>query len=597
MSVSKKILQSFRKAKVANNVDHVNDQMDLNPHYPFNLRSEWLPDPSSSAMKLFLNKVQNAPDEDYAPSIKKLDELITSSPVMTYLINNACRENANLIASQMTIAEDDQVTLPVISSKDDLLNHFNKILKMAPEFFDGALVGLPFSAIVVGIDPTLSGVTLFGLPEFNKQLEDVLNAWNLFLASEDSNTGFRVDGEQWLSTQAKNQYQFEVWKKDREDVPYWNSWNSFFTRQFIDPAHSRPIADPESNQILISANDGSLFRWDEDINAKDVFWFKDMTYSIADIFSSENLTQQKVMNDHNLVELFTDGTIFQTYLNPYNYHRWWCPVNGEILFDPIVIPGAFFNKLVVPDYGGATTASLPYLVQVNARGLIVFKTKDYGYVCCIPLGMSEVSSIVFDEKMKNPGGTVHKGQEMGKFEYGGSSFVMIFQKQPGNRLIFQNAVGDVYEKRPVLPKSSSGSGGNITLIGSQIGKWETVDYNVDSTSKWMNTGYVNDGKSYSIKYIGGLWTANPENNDGNLYGPQGSDVVADQPCYPLQGANEGALIGRVGKNKPFLIGMGATIPAGQTGPLLLCINDDLDGKCGAGLTDNVGTILVSIKPS
>lgn len=67
--------------------------------------------------------------------------------------------------------------------------------------------------------------------------------------------------------------------------------------------------------------------------------------------------------------------MFQTYLNPYNFHRWWCPVNGTVLFDPITIQGDYFNKLVLPDFAGATTSSLPYLVEVNARGLMVIDTE------------------------------------------------------------------------------------------------------------------------------------------------------------------------------------------------------------------------------
>jgi phosphatidylserine decarboxylase len=204
-----------------------------------------------------------------------------------------------------------------------------------------------------------------------------------------------------------------------------------------------------------------------------VFWFKDMKYSLSDILSSPVKEQQKLIDRHGLVEMFTGGYIFQTYLNPYNFHRWWCPVNGEVLFKPFAIPGCFFNKLVLPDFGGATTASLPYLAQVNARGLIVFKTKDYGHVCCIPLGMSEVSSIEFDRAMTK-GATVRKGQEMGKFNYGGSSFAIIYEKLPGKELVFETAKGKKFPQRPVLPKSSSGTGQNVTNIGAQIGVWKSV---------------------------------------------------------------------------------------------------------------------------
>jgi phosphatidylserine decarboxylase len=104
------------------------------------------------------------------------------------------------------------------------------------------------------------------------------------------------------------------------------------------------------------------------------------------------------------------------------------------------------------------------------RGLIVFKTKDYGHVCCIPLGMNEVSCIDFDPAMVQ-GAKVKKGQEMGTFNYGGSSFAVIYEKLSKKGLFFVNAEGTLYEQNPPLPQGSSGSGGEVTLIGSQIGIW------------------------------------------------------------------------------------------------------------------------------
>ncbi|MGB9365071.1 MAG: phophatidylserine decarboxylase associated domain-containing protein [Xanthobacteraceae bacterium] len=439
-------------------------QFAINP-YPSNLQSGWLPPYGSNSMQVYFDKVLQADKKEYAPCIKALDEFIEKNDVIKFLLQDACDANLSVVAQSTK-----DVPIPRIKDKDTLLNAFNTILTHAPSFINDDLVGLPFSALVVGIDPTLSGMTLFRLPMFNEKMAAILEDWNKFLGTSDSNVGFRVDGEQWLSDAAKKQYVFPQWKKDSEKLPYWKSWNSFFTRQFLDPAKARPIADPDSNQTVICPNDGSLFRWDANISKRDVFWFKDMNYSLSDILSSPVPEQQKVIDDHKLVDMFENGYIFQTYLNPYNFHRWWVPVVGEVLFDPLAIPGYFFNKLVIPDFGGATTASLPYLAQVNARGLVVFKTKDYGYVCCIPLGMSEVSSIEFDPAMKK-GAQVKKGQEMGKFNYGGSSFAIIYQKLPNKELIFVNSDGVPYPQLPVLPTSSSGSGGNVTNIGSQIGIW------------------------------------------------------------------------------------------------------------------------------
>lgn len=449
--------------------------MGMFPGSPFNVQSGWMPEPGHPALKKFVDTILDAPPipaTDWAPSVQALNELLEENDVLGYLVDTACRQNWNVIASGT--AEAAGVEVHRIPDRYTLLNGFNFLLTRWPHFIDDALVGLPFSAWVVGIDPTWSGSVLFGLPQFNDKMGKILEDWHQFLGSPASNGGFQVDGEQWLSPTAKKSYQFHLWEKDNPEVPYWNSWNSFFTRQFKDPKKARPIASPKDNRIVNSANDGSLFRWRSDLKETDVFWFKDMSYSLSDILSSPVPGQQRLIDEYDLVEKFKGGTIFQTYLNPYNFHRWWVPVNGTVLFNPLAVPGFFFNKLVLPDYTGATTASLPYLAQVNARGIIVIDTDDYGLVCCVPLGMSEVSTISFNDKMVE-GAPVKKGDEMGMFNYGGSSFALIFQHLPKKRLVFMQANGDLYEEDPQGATSSSGSGGEPTLIGSQIGVWVDLE--------------------------------------------------------------------------------------------------------------------------
>jgi phosphatidylserine decarboxylase len=438
---------------------------------PYAIQSSWLPKHGSKSMQTYFNEILNAELVEWHPCVKALGVFIEGNEVVKEMVQSACDENLNIIDAHLKSA--DGVPIPRIKDMYTLLNAFNAILTRAPAFINDDLVGLPFSAFVVGIDPTLSGSELFRMPAFNEKMGAILQEWNKFLASGASNTGFRVEGKQWLSDVAKKQYDFPIWEKDSQTLPYWNSWNSFFTRKFKDKKISRPIDHPHKDQVVNSANDGSLFRWRPDISKKDVFWFKDMEYSLSDILSSSVIDQQTTIDNYNLVDMFSGGSIFQTYLNPYNFHRWWVPVDGEVLFDPFSIPGCFFNKLVLPDFGGATTASLPYLAQVNARGLIVIKTKNYGHVCCIPLGMSEVSTVQFDDTMTQ-GTSVKKGDEMGMFNYGGSSFVLIFEKVPGKKLSFEDASGMPYMQDPPLPDGSAGSGGQPTLIGAQIGVWKNA---------------------------------------------------------------------------------------------------------------------------
>jgi phosphatidylserine decarboxylase len=441
----------------------------FNPHQlvPFNVQSSWLPHPSRKSFRQFFEMILQTERKKFPPSIQALKDLINSNEALTYLAKNAFRQNANILAAQQSGSE---APIPPIPDLDTLLHAFNAILNQPPQFINDDLVGLPFSAIVVGIDATLGGSTLFRLPMFNKKMKAVLNDWTTFLTSPESASGFTVEGQQWLSPAAKAQYDFPIWKKDSVTLPYWKSWDSFFTRTFSDPATERPIAGQDTNQVVICPNDGSLFCWESQVQRKDVFWLKSMPYSLDDIFSSPDPEQEALIKNLKLSEMFENGYVFQTYLNPYNFHRWWVPVNGTVLFDPLVIPGCFFSKLVLPDYGGATTASTPYLSEANARGLLVFETEGYGNVCCIPLGMSEVSSVEFDHAMTK-GAKVRKGQEMGSFHYGGSSFVVIYQSLPDKQLVFMNSQGAPYPQQPPPPGSSAGASSYGTNIGSQIGQW------------------------------------------------------------------------------------------------------------------------------
>ncbi|KQB43360.1 hypothetical protein [Flavobacterium aquidurense] len=119
--------------------------------------------------------------------------------------------------------------------------------------------------------------------------------------------------------------------------------------------------------------------------------------------------------------------------------------------------------------------------------------------------------------------------------------------------------------------------------------------NPNPSYPWLDTGIrINASTVASISYLKGLWTANPNDNYGQLYNANGNPTYINaKPGYTMPNENEGALIGKVG-DTVFLIGMGATTPVGLVGKLELCINDDLTGEYGAGLADNIGSITVQI---
>ncbi|OMQ09747.1 hypothetical protein [[Flexibacter] sp. ATCC 35103] len=119
--------------------------------------------------------------------------------------------------------------------------------------------------------------------------------------------------------------------------------------------------------------------------------------------------------------------------------------------------------------------------------------------------------------------------------------------------------------------------------------------NPNPSYPWFDTGIrMNASTVASISYLKGLWTANPNDNNGQLYNANGNPTYINaKPGYTMPNENEGALIGKIGETV-FLVGMGVTTPAGLVGKLELCINDDLNGEYGAGLSDNIGSITVQI---
>lgn len=96
----------------------------------------------------------------------------------------------------------------------------------------------------------------------------------------------------------------------------------------------------------------------------------------------------------------------------------------------------------------------------------------------------------------------------------------------------------------------------------------------------------------------GRWIFNPSQP------AVGGDGAANLPTagrtnYTFDGpqGREGQLIGRIGRQKPFVAGAHGThrISRHEIGSLYLMINDDIAHSSGAGLSDNSGHLTVSVE--
>jgi phosphatidylserine decarboxylase len=68
------------------------------------------------------------------------------------------------------------------------------------------------------------------------------------------------------------------------------------------------------------------------------------------------------------------------------------------------------------------------MAHVAARAIFVIEADDpvIGLVAFVAIGMSEVSSCMIDSKVK-PGYHVAKGEEIGFFQFGGSTHCLVFR--------------------------------------------------------------------------------------------------------------------------------------------------------------------------
>jgi phosphatidylserine decarboxylase len=94
-----------------------------------------------------------------------------------------------------------------------------------------------------------------------------------------------------------------------------------------------------------------------------------------------------------------------------------------------VVEGTYYSEA---DSEGADAVepmnSQSYLAHVAARAVILIEADDpvIGLMAFVPVGMSEVSSCMIDPKV-TPGYHVGKGEELGYFQYGGSTHCLVFR--------------------------------------------------------------------------------------------------------------------------------------------------------------------------
>ncbi|MEI7898090.1 MAG: phosphatidylserine decarboxylase, partial [bacterium] len=74
--------------------------------------------------------------------------------------------------------------------------------------------------------------------------------------------------------------------------------------------------------------------------------------------------------------------------------------------------------------------TVPSWQAIETRGCVIIDTQDFGLVAILPIGMSQICSVKFEDNI-HTGTIIKKGDMMGCFLFGGSDIVMIFQQKAG----------------------------------------------------------------------------------------------------------------------------------------------------------------------
>jgi phosphatidylserine decarboxylase len=265
---------------------------------------------------------------------------------------------------------------------------------------------------------TNGGHAFFLNEKVNAHIKEILCAWGAFLKTPGSCETLNDDPELgWFGRNAMADLkEFALDFECNPELPHYgfSSWDSFFTRRFR-PGR-RPVDSPSDSSIVCNPCESAPYKISRNAKLLDKFWVKGQRYSL-----------KHILKDDSLSPSFVGGTIYQAFLSALSYHRWHCPVDGTVV-KTYNIDGTYFSESESAHFDEvAPNTSQGYLVEVATRAVVVIQADDplIGLLCFVAVGMVEVSSC---EVVVTEGQRLRKGDELGMFHFGGSTFCLIFQE-------------------------------------------------------------------------------------------------------------------------------------------------------------------------
>jgi phosphatidylserine decarboxylase len=178
------------------------------------------------------------------------------------------------------------------------------------------------------------------------------------------------------------------------------SFNDFFTRKL--KSNARPV--DSGSTVAVSPADGKILAY-ANIGNSD-FIIKGYRFELVSF-----------LNDARLARRYLEGTLVIIRLAPMDYHRFHFPVSGRV--SPVA--------RIEGDYYSVNPLALRKRAEIfclNKREYTIISSPLFGDVLMAEVGATMVGSIM----QTFTGNDVKKGEEKGYFKFGGSTVVLLFEK-------------------------------------------------------------------------------------------------------------------------------------------------------------------------
>lgn len=188
--------------------------------------------------------------------------------------------------------------------------------------------------------------------------------------------------------------------ESQKSINEFTSFNDFFYRKLKPEA--RPIGE-----AFVSPGDGRLLAF-EDVSEVNNFFIKGREFTLKEFLA-----------DHKLTKRFESSSMIILRLAPNDYHRFHFPCAGTPA-EIKPIKGSYFS---VSPY--ALAGNFTKVFCENKREICLLDSPEYGKIALVPIGATMVGSII---ETYDPNQELLKGDEMGYFAFGGSTVVILFDK-------------------------------------------------------------------------------------------------------------------------------------------------------------------------